>query len=146
MEKLDIGCGPKCAEGYVGIDNKNYDKVDFVHDIETFPWPFEDEKFIAARMCHVLEHIKPWLFFDLLDEIWRVLKPDGEIEIRVPVGLSYRLDPTHCNELCVPSFWYLDHEKDFYKIYKPKPWSIIDTSVKDNEEIRLILKKVKKTS
>jgi len=141
-EKLDIGCGNKKLEGYVGIDNRNYVGVDIVHDIEVFPWPFESEHFLAINASHVLEHIKPWKLFDLMDEAWRVLKPDGEIKIRVPFGLSYKVDPSHIIEFCIPSFWYFDINQDFYQTYKPKPWTTIKAHAENaTQEITVILRK-----
>ncbi len=67
-----------------------------------------------------------------MDEIWRVLKPDGELLIAMPYPNSpgYLRDPTHCNERNEAVWSYFDpldpktggHN---YKFYRPKPWQIM---------------------
>ena len=41
--KLDVGCGPAKAEGYVGIDYMPGPNVDIVYDATCPPWPVELE-------------------------------------------------------------------------------------------------------
>ena len=65
------------------------------------------------------------------------------MDIRVPFGLAYKLDPSHCIEFNAASFWYFDPSKESYKVYKPKPWRILSaTADQVNQEIRVILQKL----
>lgn len=59
--KLDIGCGERKQEGFVGMDVRDVKGVDVVQDLEIFPWPFPDESVSMAVASHVLEHINPSL-------------------------------------------------------------------------------------
>ena len=43
--KLNLGCGRDIREGYVNLDKAGLDGVDVVHDLNVFPYPFEDNEF-----------------------------------------------------------------------------------------------------
>ena len=61
---LDVGCRDRKESHFTGINGRMYEGVDVVHDLESFPYPFEDESCITVKAAHVVEHIKPWLVFD----------------------------------------------------------------------------------
>lgn len=139
--KLDIGCGPKKLPGYTGMDMQARDGVDIVGDIEG-DWPVESNSCEAVNACHVLEHVKPWKIFDVMNEAWRVLEVGGEMNIRTPYGIAYAFDPTHCILFQPVSFNYLTPLSELYQVYQPKPWDII--SCERNEplqEMTTILRK-----
>jgi hypothetical protein len=116
--------------------------ADICHNIEDAPWPIESESVYAINASHILEHIKPWKIIEVMNEAWRVLAFGGGMDVSVPFGLAYKIDPTHCIEWSMPAFWYFDSSQDYYKIYKPKPWKIIYDDVnKSTQTIRVILQK-----
>lgn len=123
---LDIACGNNKQEGFIGLDKTKWDGVDIVHDLESFPWPLEDESCLVIIGSHIIEHIKPWLTIDFFDECWRILKPNGQLILSTPYGgsVGYWQDPTHCNGFTERSFWYFDPAYELYKVYQPKPWRI----------------------
>jgi SAM-dependent methyltransferase len=125
---LDVGCGLDKTPTFVGIDKIAGPGVDIVHDLEVFPWPLDDESCLTVVVRHVVEHIKPWLTLQFFDELWRVLKPRGQIAVMTPYAGSslYWADPTHCNGFTEKTFWYFDPEilGGLWRIYKPKPWKI----------------------
>jgi hypothetical protein len=132
--KLDIGAGAnKQGPDWVGMDIRDLPGVDIVWDFENIPWQLPDECVIAAMASHIVEHINPhkFGFIKFMDEIWRVMKYDGQLAIATPHGASpgYLQDPTHCNP-CNENTWaYFDPLEprtggQLYKIYKPKPWKI----------------------
>jgi SAM-dependent methyltransferase len=125
---LDVGCGANKTETFVGIDKVPGEGVDIVHDLEVFPWPLEDESCLTVVVRHIIEHIKPWLTIQFMDELWRVLKPEGQAAIMTPYAGSslYWADPTHCNGCTEKTFWYFDpeHPANLWTIYQPKPWQI----------------------
>ena len=96
---LDIGCGENKNKGFVGMDKRPLEGVDIVHDLEVFPYPLEDESCNTIVGSHIVEHIKPWLMIDFMNELWRLLKPDGQLAFSLPYGWSFGFiqDPTHCN-------------------------------------------------
>lgn len=125
---LDIGAGRSKRPGFVRLDKSNKFNPDIIHDLEVFPYPLEDESCLTIVASHIIEHIKPWLFIDLMDEIWRIAKPNAQLAISMPYGYSDRFlqDPTHCNA-CNHSTWlYFDPRFEYYKFYEPKPWHIED--------------------
>ncbi len=101
--KLDLGCGENKQEGFVGIDIRKLKGVDIVHDLEKFPYPLPDECASLAIASHLVEHINPHkgVFIDFMNEVWRLLKPNGEFIIGTPYAGSpgYYQDPTHCFSL-----------------------------------------------
>lgn len=124
---LDVGCGKNRKAGWVGLDRKPQPSVDIVHDIEELPWPLEDNTCAVILMSHLWEHIKPWLSIPVMDEMWRLLEPEGQLQITCPYGYSpgYLQDPTHCNPATELTWQYFDPAYELYKEYEPKPWRII---------------------
>ncbi|MCK5015646.1 MAG: hypothetical protein KAS32_01125 [Candidatus Peribacteraceae bacterium] len=124
--RLDIGCGGNKQEGFIGMDKKELDGVDIVHNIEHFPWPLLNESCITCVASHFVEHLKPWLMLDFMNEVWRVMNPGGDFAIAVPYAGSrgYWQDPTHINGCNEVTWQYFDPDFLLYNIYKPKPWKI----------------------
>lgn len=144
---LDIGCGANKHRGFIGMDKIPYDDVDIVHDIEQMPWPLESESVFTAVSSHVLEHINPanGIFLNVMDEIWRVLKYEGQFAFVVPYAGSpaFWQDPTHCNGITEATVYYFDplHPSGLYKIYKPKPWKIEQLTYNHTGNIECVLSK-----
>jgi len=57
--KLDIGCGERKNDGFIGMDIRPMKGVDIVWNLERFPYPLPDESVSLAVASHVLEHINP---------------------------------------------------------------------------------------
>ena len=55
--KLNLGCGNKLLKGYINLDKFNYYKCDVTHDLEKFPYPFNNDSVNEILLSHVLEHI-----------------------------------------------------------------------------------------
>lgn len=80
MKKLNLGCGKDYRQGFVNIDAAK--PCDLIHDLNEFPYPFKDNSVDFILASHILEHLKePEKFFG---EIWRILKPEGILKIKVP--------------------------------------------------------------
>lgn len=56
--KLDLACGDNKREGYKGIDVAKTDSVDYVADLQQYPWPIESESAEEVNCSHYIEHIK----------------------------------------------------------------------------------------
>lgn len=90
LTKLNIGCGEKILKGWVNVDFMAGPEV-IAHDIMSFPWPFDDDRFDYLLAMHILEHIPQYVYpfpgdilNGVLDEMFRVMKDGGTIEIHVP--------------------------------------------------------------
>lgn len=123
---LDVGCGDNKQAGCLGMDRRLLTGVDVVHDAEALPWPFPDATFDRIICSHILEHLKPWLMVDLIDEAWRVIKPGGRLLIAMPYAGSFGFyqDPTHIKAWNEATATYFDPEKPLYAVYRPKPWRL----------------------
>lgn len=91
ITKLNLGCGKAKLIGWVNVDN--WGDVDLKHDLNEFPYPWDDNSVDEILMNHVLEHIPNW--WDAFRECARILKPGGVLRINVPdesskSALTYR--------------------------------------------------------
>ena len=117
---LDVGCGNAKAPGHVGLDRYPFPGVDVVRDIRR-GLPFNDNIFGGVRMHHCLEHFGGEDLLFLVNEVWRVVRSGGILEITVPDATSpnrYR-DPTHLTrDWSEDSFmlWEVDRDGN-YKIF-----------------------------
>lgn len=139
---IDIGCGSNKQPDFIGMDKRKLPNVDIVHDLEVFPYPLPDESCNTIVGSHVVEHIKPWVMLDFMDELWRICKTGGKLAFSLPYGWSYGFiqDPTHCNPCNEATWEYFDPSKFLYNIYEIKPWKIdMNTwQVTGNMEVLLI--------
>ncbi|WP_431925537.1 methyltransferase domain-containing protein [Amycolatopsis tucumanensis] len=72
---LDLGCGgQKQYPGNLGVDLMTTGEVDVVADLSG-PLPFADSCADRVFLVHILEHLID--FLPLVDEVHRVLRPDG---------------------------------------------------------------------
>lgn len=135
MRVLDIGCGNKKYKGnegdiVIGMDRVNLPDVDIIRDMETFPYPFEDEEFDKVVMNHTLEHVsrENMTNVKIVEEIYRVLKKEGILEVEVPIGQWFFYDPTHKNYV---GYWYwLYFSKDFpLNFYSTARFELIESKI-----------------
>ena len=145
---LDIGCGANCQPGFVGMDKRALPGVELIHDAEIFPWPVEAESVSVLMMSHFIEHVKPWLQFELMDEAWRVLLPEGQLMISTPYGGSFRWhqDPTHCTSWNECIVLYFVPGEALYNIYTPKPWRVEHLFWDVRGDLEVVFKKLLNTT
>lgn len=130
--KLDIGCGEKrhSIDGkrktneFTGIDIVDYGQ-DIVWDIED-GLPLPDNSCEEIHCSHVLEHLEDTVA--IVNEMWRVLKPDGEAHIIVPsIDHEAAYMPVHIRYFDEGTFQYFAEDRgDSDKSYETKRWEIIE--------------------
>lgn len=114
--KIDLGCGRKKKEGFIGVDQYAMEGVDHVLQIGSEKWPFDDNAVDEAYANHFLEHLtnlnganERVHFFN---ELYRVLKTGGKARINIPHWNSDRYygDPTHKEPFSEMGVYYLNRE------------------------------------
>lgn len=82
MKKLNLGSGEFLKPGYINVDFMSVSKPDIAHNLNEYPYPFEDNYFDRVEADHCLEHLdRP---FQVMKEIHRISKPGTEVIIKVP--------------------------------------------------------------
>ena len=107
--KLDIACGQNKAKGFKGVDIAPGEGVDFVWDLEQFPWtPFADNSVKEVHCSHYIEHTKDLIKF--MNEVWRICEKDAKVTLIAPYYTSMRAwqDPTHTRAISEATFLYFD--------------------------------------
>ena len=85
----------------------NFDTFEpnILHDLEKFPYPFEDDSIDEIILSHVLEHLgqHPDIFNSIIKELYRVCKNRAIININVPHPRhdDFLGDPTHVRPITV---------------------------------------------
>ena len=97
--KINLGCGHNYKEGWVNVDFYDDSKCDVKHDLEVFPWPWEDNSVSEILIKHTLEHLgADWkVYIKTLQEMYRICEDDAKIMVTVPSPWhwNYVADPTH---------------------------------------------------
>jgi len=118
IKLLDLGCGVRKRKGAVGVDIREDSDADIIHDLNIFPYPFDDDKFDDILCDNVIEHLKD--IIRVMEEIWRISKNGAKVKIFVPYFRSKwaSIDPTHKHFFTVNSFSYFDPNHIHSKLYK----------------------------
>jgi len=154
---LDIGGGmnKKDHSGVLCIDNRDRPETDILWNLEVFPWPILHSSVSMAVATGVVSHINPanGTFVKFMNEIWRIMKPGGELLVSVPYATSMGMfrDPMAVNFVTEETWCYFDPEDSLtrgglYSNYHPLPWRIkINTwDMNGTIETALVKREVKK--
>ena len=95
--RLNLGCGAKRIDGFINVDK--FGDSDLRFDLETFPYPWENDSVNEIEMHHVLEHLgqQTGTYLKIIQELYRICQSGAKIHITVPHHRSDRFfhDPTH---------------------------------------------------
>ena len=142
---LDLGCGESKRPNWIGLDKRALEGVDIVHDVQDLPWPIPDSICMQVVMFHLFEHIEPKYRIQVIDEIWRIMKPRGQLWLIAPYATSVGAfqDPTHYTCPNEVTFTYFDPNHPMYQVYKPKPWELLRNSYKLIGNMDVLMEAVK---
>lgn len=127
--KIDLGCGRYKKPGFIGVDKFSIVEPDVVCDVEKERLPYDDSSVAEIYSSHVFEHIQDIQF--VMNELHRVLAPDGLLTIRVPYWTSegaFR-DPTHVRFFTEKSFDYWEPNNECAYYASSAPFEILDVSL-----------------
>tara|TARA_B100000767_G_C19658345_1_gene489871 strand:- start:425 stop:985 length:561 start_codon:yes stop_codon:yes gene_type:complete len=93
--KLNLGAGNDIKDGFINHDISQLPGIDVAFDINTYPWPWDDNTFDEVVAHDLLEHLND--FMRAMEEIHRILIPNGMVKLSVPYWNSCAryIDPTH---------------------------------------------------
>jgi len=101
--RINLGSGYRKKPGFVNLDNRPETSPDMLCDL-TEGLPFKDNSVDEVWAQDILEHIPIGKTVFLIEEVYRVLKPEGRFISLTPStdGRGAFQDPTHV------SFWNLN--------------------------------------
>lgn len=108
---------------------KHRAEIEVTHDLDDLPWPWPDNSFDLIVARSVLEHLRLNMV-EALDECWRILRPGGQLFIKIPhwqSDIAYH-DPTHYWQFSVRSLDQFDPETprgQDYGFYTERKWKLL---------------------
>ncbi len=113
--KINLGAGEDIRDGFINHDITALSGIDVVHDLNVFPWPWEDSSVDEILARDVVEHLDDFML--TMEEIYRVLKPGGLLKIKVPYwnSVSCYADPTHKKGFHELTFRFFDPSSVYCK-------------------------------
>lgn len=127
---LNLGAGKKIILGAINLDISDGEGINKVCDIRN-EIPFDAEHFDEVIADYVLQQIiEPDKFVFVMNEIWRVLKPNGWLKLKVP-NATYPTafkDPLDGRYFTEETFDYFNKNHPRYQYYSHygfKPWTIM---------------------
>jgi predicted SAM-dependent methyltransferase len=113
--KVDLCCGSRKPEGFIGVDMFDLPGVDLVADLNK-QFPFNDNYVDYLRAYDALEHLGDRIM--TMNEIWRVCKNGATVDISVPStdGRGAFQDPTHISYWNINSFYYYTSKSNLYEL------------------------------
>lgn len=136
-QHLDLGCGPVPRNPYqrdqlFGVDLSGSTDGGPIRraNLVMQPIPFADNSFESVSAYDFLEHVPRVMptadgqgtrfpFIELMNEVWRVLKPGGMLYAMTPVYPSKAAfqDPTHVNIMTVDTHVYFTRPQKMAAMY-----------------------------
>lgn len=117
---LDLGCGTKKKEGFVGVDSRRFAGVDVVCELGRDVWPWPDGVVDQVHCSHMVEHLAAAERIHFVNELHRVMKHGAKALIVTPHWNSARAfgDLTH-QWPPVSEFWYYYLRKEWREVWAP---------------------------
>jgi hypothetical protein len=121
-KKLNIGCGFKKLDDHWNVDIEPKCNPDQIVDLETFPWPFEDNYFEKITADNIIEHLgqDPKVFTKVIKEMYRVSQDKATWYVEFPHHRCdlFWDDYTHVRPLTEKTFRMFDQQTNFDSIQR----------------------------
>jgi hypothetical protein len=113
-KKLNMGCGYNPVKGFINVDCSEHVEADQIVDLQTVPWPWEDDEFQHILAKDILEHLgnEKHSFIDIIQEMYRVSENGAVWEVQFPHHRCDHAwdDPTHKRPLTPGTFRLFDQK------------------------------------
>lgn len=128
-KKIHLGAGHEIIPEYENHDIVPLPGIDIVHDLNIFPWPWENEIASEVVAIDLIEHLDE--FIPTMEEVYRILEDGGILKAKVPYWNSvYRhADPTHKRGFHEFTFHFFDPKSEWCKLrpyYSSARFAIIE--------------------
>jgi hypothetical protein len=140
---LDLGGGTKSRPGWINLDPV-HGTGPWRRRAQDIPWPTAEGAIQSIYSSHMMEHIPAGADrIAVMNEAWRVLRPGGTFEVRVPLfpTLPAIADPTHVSFWVPESFLYFTGTLAPDADYGIRYWEMQRSEVVDGWELRVELRK-----
>ena len=129
MKILHLGCGIKKIKGAVGVDIHPDTKADIIHDLNKFPYPFNDSEFDMIICDSILEHLDD--IIKIIEEIYRIAKAGALVKIVIPHFSSDDAftDVTHKHFFSSRSFDIFTPDKSPFPFYSKAKFRIVKSRI-----------------
>lgn len=81
---VHIGCGEQDDHRYINVDERPFPHVHYVSSVFEIDKIFKTHSVDLFYLCHILEHVSHQKLSDVIEKLYRCLKPDGLLRISVP--------------------------------------------------------------
>lgn len=118
-KKLNVASGKDIREGWTNLDKFKGLGADIIFDLnkifEGEKMPFKDNEFDYILCSHLLEDFSE--FMPIVDEMIRVCKPGGRIEIRVPFETATWMgNPYHKRPFTLNTFYSIPNKENYNEV------------------------------
>ena len=107
-KKMNMGCGFFKMDGFLNVDASENVEPDQIVDLQSVPWPFQDDEFQHIVAKDILEHLgnDTHSIVDIIQEMYRVSENGAVWEVQFPHHRSDHAwdDPTHKRPLTPGTF------------------------------------------
>ena len=105
---LELGCGNKKRPGAIGVDFNDRTAADIIHNLDNFPYPFEDGSFDEIYIDNTLAHLCDVM--RVMEEVHRICRQGGLVKVITPYFRSHYafIDPTFKHFFTAQSFAFFD--------------------------------------
>lgn len=129
MFKLDLGCGNRKQDNCVGLDLRKTEQTDIVGDMLSLP--VAKESIDVVECSQTLEHFTLTNIYLILDGIWEILKPDGQLIVAVPNFGTYSAICDKDHKFITDLAHWEGILRGYFKSVRVKPYGVRFQSVSE---------------
>lgn len=146
--KISLGCGTEIEnpKEWINVDLLPVTSDVLVHDLNKYPWPFDNESAEYIKAKDLIEHLMPGTIIAFINECYRILKPNGTLWIQTPSWEADFLwiDVTHVRGFDKRSFDFFDPDTDFGRAtgFYSKAKFKVEAKELENKNLQFIMIKI----